>query len=69
MLIMNAPLGYNWSTFLKNMLKYLVDEHGTWTMDIIKWIEKGGIVVKKARHSKKDNNHKAKLLFEKIHEM
>ncbi|HDR4532711.1 MULTISPECIES: Tn7-like element transposition protein TnsE [Bacillus] len=66
MLILSVTISVEWSSIIQDMLSGLVDKSGVWAKEMIMGIEREGIVVKKAKHSKKSVIHKAKLLFEKL---
>ncbi|WP_020060797.1 Tn7-like element transposition protein TnsE [Bacillus sp. 123MFChir2] len=66
MLILSATISVEWPSIIQDMLSGLVDKSGFWAKELIMGIEREGIVVKKAKHSKKSVIHKAKLLFEKL---
>ncbi len=48
------------------MLLYLVNDSGNWLKASLERMERKGVNLKKAKHSKKNFKHRAKLLFEKI---
>ncbi|WP_368500717.1 Tn7-like element transposition protein TnsE [Bacillus sp. HSTU-bmb18] len=66
MLILFSKISVEWSSVIQNILLGLVDKSGVWVKELIMEIERKGIVIKKAKHSRKSIIHKAKLLFEKL---
>lgn len=66
MLILSSTISMEWSSIIQDMLSGLVDKSGVWAKELITGIEREGIVIKKAKHSRKSIIHKAKLLFEKL---
>ena len=66
MLILSATISVEWSSVIQDMLSGLVDKSGVWTKELITGIEREGIVVKKARHSRKSFKHRAQSLKGKL---
>ncbi|MGN4437704.1 Tn7-like element transposition protein TnsE [Bacillus cereus group sp. MYBK69-1] len=66
MLILSSQISVEWISVIQNILLGLVDKSGAWAKELIMEIEREGIVVNKAKHSRKSIIHKAKLLFEKL---
>lgn len=44
----------------------LVNDGGTWLKNSLERIEKKGVLIVKAKHSKKNFKHRVRLLYEKI---
>ncbi|PFU57063.1 hypothetical protein COK85_22385 [Bacillus thuringiensis] len=66
MLILSSTISVEWSSVIQSILSGLMAKSGVWAKELIMEIEREGIVVKRAKHSKKSIIHKAKLLFEKL---
>lgn len=66
MLILSSDLAMDWDNVLEELLLNLVNDSGTWLKSSLEHIEKKDIIVKKAKHSKKNFEHRAKLLCEKL---
>lgn len=66
MLILFSINSVEWPSIIQVILLGLVNKNGVWAKGLIMEIDSGGIVVKKAKHSKKSIMHKAKLLFKKM---
>lgn len=63
MLILSSDLSMDWDNVLVELLLNLVSEGGAWLKSSLERIERKDIIVKKAKHSKKNFEHRAKLLF------
>ncbi len=66
MLILSSILTINWNHVTEELLLNLVNSSGVWEKEWLGKLEQQGILVKKAKHSKKDYKHRAKLLLEKL---
>lgn len=66
MLILEAQQGIHWDIVIEQLLGNLVKDNGAWLKESLKEIEDKGVTVKKAKHSKKNYEHRAKLLLSKI---
>lgn len=66
MLILSSDLLIDWYNINEEMLVNLVNDGGTWLRKSLKKIENKGVLIVKAKHSKKNFEHRAKLLCEKI---
>lgn len=66
MLILSSTVSTNWNQLIDSLLLNLVNSSGTWEREVLGNLERGGVIVKKAKHSKKDYQHRAKLLLKKL---
>ncbi|WP_429698393.1 Tn7-like element transposition protein TnsE [Bacillus mycoides] len=66
MLMLSSTISVEGASIIQNILSGLVDKNGAWVKELIMEIEREGIVVKKAKHSRKNINHRAELLLDKI---
>lgn len=65
MLILSSTISLEWSSIIQDMLSGLVDKSGVWTKELIMGIERKGIVVKKAKHSRKSFKHRARTIIKR----
>ncbi|MGH0796202.1 hypothetical protein ACQVTT_18725 [Bacillus mycoides] len=65
-LILSSDLLIGWYNINEEMLVNLVNDGGTWLKNSLEKIEKKGVLVVKAEHSKKNFKYRARLLYEKI---
>ncbi|PEO42227.1 hypothetical protein COF01_22100 [Bacillus pseudomycoides] len=66
MLILFSKISVEWSSVIQSIFSGLVDKSGVWVKELIMEIERKGIVVKKAKHSKKSFKHRAQSLKGKL---
>lgn len=66
MLILSSDLSMDWDNVLVELLLNLVSDSGAWLKSSLECFERKDIIVKKAKHSNKNFEHRAKLLFEKL---
>ncbi|MGH2116495.1 Tn7-like element transposition protein TnsE [Aerococcus sp. L_32] len=66
MFILGAQQGIHWDIVIEQLLGNLVKDNGAWLKESLKEIEDKGVTVQKAKHSKKNYEHRAKLLLSKI---
>lgn len=66
MLLIYSVTDVNWDSIVDNVLLNLVNSSGTWSKELIGNIRSKGILVKKAKHSKKNFKHRAQLLINKL---
>lgn len=66
MLILSSSKSISWNQLVEGVLLNLVNSSGTWVKESLKSLERRGVVVQKAKHSKKGYKHRAKLLVNKM---
>jgi len=66
MLILSSTISIEGSSTIQIILSGLVDKRGAWAKGLIMEIEREGIVVKKAKHSRKSFKYRAQSLKGKL---
>lgn len=66
MLILSSTVPGNWNQLIDSLLMNLINSSGTWEKEIIQNVERKNVIVQKAKHSKKEFKHRAKLLINKM---
>lgn len=66
MLILSSDLSIDWDNIIEELLLDLVNDSGAWLKASLERLERKGVVVRKAKHSKKNFKHRAKLLYVKL---
>jgi len=66
MLILSSTVSINWDQLIDGLLLNLLNSSGTWERDVLGDLERRSIVVRKAKHSKKEYKHRARLLANKM---
>lgn len=66
MLILQEQQDIQWDNVIEQLLKNLVKDSGVWLKESLKKVEDKGVMIQKAKHSKKSYNHRATLLINKI---
>lgn len=66
MLILSSTGLVNWNPLIDSLLLNLVNSSGTWVKESLEILERSNVIIQKAKHSKKEYAHRAKLLIHKM---